>query len=479
MTERTTEVGTASGLETEQGDAMETETETKRETREPWRLPRTGVALTLVVAVAAVAACDVTNPGPVQDRFLNDRSAQEGILNGIKVAYKSALGTCDNNLGVDGGVAVRELLPSGNPGSCGVSVQEGLGNLNPDETSGVWNQAQNARWSAEDAITRFDSTLEGSAFDSSPAVAEAHVWAGYANRMMGEHFCEAVIDGGSAEPHTVFFERAEQFFTDAIGVAENAGEAHLANAARAGRAQVRVHLGNWSGAVQDAQSVPDGFSFEIPFHAVSQDQYNMFHWGQVGQPYRTVSAWDTPYGVYYARTDSIGDPDPRVEWDEHPDFEFGDLARFDMRIPLWVQQKHTSNAAPITLADKREMRLIVAEQMLIEGDWEAAMDTVDQLRQEADAPSWSEVDGALVGGGASTEAEAWTLFRFERGIELWLEARRMADLRRWEANDRPGQLQPLEDPSDPASRLNADRDLCYPIPDSERETNPNVPTVSG
>lgn len=458
---------------------MQMETETRRGAREAWRLPGTGVAIALVVAVAAVAGCDVTNPGPVEDRFLNDQTARAGILNGIKVAYKEALATCDNNLGVDGGVAVRELLPSGNPGTCGVSVPEGRGDLRPDEVSGVWDQAQNARWTAEDAIARFDSTMEGGTFDSSPAVAESHVWAGYANRTMGEHFCQAVIDGGSAESHTVFFERAEQYFTDAIGLAENAGEADLANAARAGRAQVRVHLGNWSGAVQDARSVPEGFSFEIPFHAVSLGQYNMFHWAQSAEPYRTVSAWETAYGVYYARTDSIGDPDPRVEWQRDPDFEFGDLARFDMRIPFWVQQKHPTRESPITLADKREMRLIVAEQMLVNGDWQAAMDTVDVLRQEAGAPSWSEVDGSLVDGGASSEEEAWTLFRFERGIELWLEARRMGDLRRWEANDRPGQLQPLEDPSDPASRLNADRDLCYPVPDSERETNPNVPTVSG
>ncbi len=456
---------------------METETNGGRWRR--GRLPVAGVVAALLGAVLAVAGCDVTNPGPVEDRFLNDQTARAGIINGIKVAYKDALATCDNNLGLDGGVAVRELLPSGNPGTCGVSVQEGRGNLRPDETSPEWNLAQNARWTAEDAITRFDSTMDGGTFESSEAVAEAHVWAGFANRMMGEHFCRAVIDGESPQDHTVFFERAEQFFSDAIGVAENAGNARLADAARAGRAQVRMHLGNWSGAVQDARAVSEGFSFELPFHAVSQDQYNMFQWAQASQPYRTVSAWDTPYGVYYARTDSLGNPDPRVEWQEDPNFEFGDLARFDMRIPFWVQKKHETRDAPITLADKREMRLIVAENLLANGEWEAAMDTVDELRQEAGAPSLSNVQGGLIDGGADSETEAWTLFRFERGIELWLEGRRMGDLRRWEANDRPGQLHPLEDPTNEASRLNSDRDLCYPIPDSERETNPNVPTTGG
>lgn len=462
----------AAGDDNDEGDAMEIELEDA--TRSSWNAVGGGLGAAVMAAMlVAVGGCDVTNPGPVEDRFLNDASANQGIINGIKVAYKEALGTCDNALGVDGGTAVRELFPSGNPGTCGVSVQEGRGNLRPDETSGVWNLAQNARWVAEDAIVRFDSTMESGTFESSPFVAEAAVWAGFANRTMGEHFCRAVIDGGSPQPHTTFFERAEQYFTQGLNVARNAGDTELENAALAGRAQVRMHLGDWSGAVQDARAVADGFSFGMPYHAVSQEQYNFFHWAQEGQPYRTISAWNTPYGEYYNETVAIDDPDPRVAWDEHPDFEFGDLARFDQQIPLWVQQKHTANTSPVTLADKREMRLIVAEQMMVNGNWQAAMDSVDVLRAEAGAPSWAEVEGSE----ASTEAEAWTRFRFERGIELWLEARRMGDLRRWAEAGVPGDLQPLEDPQSSVFtglEPKPDGGLCYPIPDSERETNPNV-----
>lgn len=461
----------ASGHDNDEGDAMETRSD--RERRAGWKAPAGMMTGVLLAAVMVVAGCDVTNPGPVEDRFLNDATARQGIINGIKVAYKDALATCDQGLGVDGGTAVRELFPSGNPGSCGVSVQEGRGNLRPDETSGVWNLAQEARWVAEDAITRFDSTMESGTFESSEHVAEAAVWAGYANRMMGEHFCRAVIDGGSPQPYTAFFERAEQYFTQGLNVAQSAGDTELENAALAGRAQARMHLGDWAGAVQDAQAVAEGFSFELPYHAVSQAQYNFFHWAQVGEPYRTISVWNTPYGEYYTETVDAGDDDPRVAWEEHPDYEFGDLARFDQPITLWVQQKHTSNSAPITLADKREMRYIVAEQLLVSGDWEAAMDSVNQLRAEADAPSWAAVEGSA----ASSEEEAWTRFRFERGIELWLEARRMGDLRRWAQAGVPGDLQPLEDPESSeftGLQPKPEGGLCYPIPDSERETNPDV-----
>jgi hypothetical protein len=50
----------------------------------------------------------------------------------------------------------------------------------------------------------------------------------------------------------------------------------------------------------------------------------------------------------------------------------------------------------------------------------------------------------------------------------------MNDLRRWKEADRPGSLHPLEDPSNENSFLDPDRDLTWPIPDSERQTNPNL-----
>jgi starch-binding outer membrane protein, SusD/RagB family len=72
---------------------------------------------------------------------------------------------------------------------------------------------------------------------------------------------------------------------------------------------------------------------------------------------------------------------------------------------------------------------------------------------------------------ATTLDEGWRLLKRERGIELWLEARRLGDLRRWKASNTPGALDPLE--SVGAGSHLARQDLCFPIARSERETNPN------
>ena len=52
-----------------------------------------------------------------------------------------------------------------------------------------------------------------------------------------------------------------------------------------------------------------------------------------------------------------------------------------------------------------------------------------------------------------------------------------ASLRRWAQAGVPGDLQPLEDPASSeftGLQPKPEGGLCYPIPDSERETNPNV-----
>ncbi|MGH7477590.1 MAG: RagB/SusD family nutrient uptake outer membrane protein [Longimicrobiales bacterium] len=75
---------------------------------------------------------------------------------------------------------------------------------------------------------------------------------------------------------------------------------------------------------------------------------------------------------------------------------------------------------------------------------------------------------------AATIDEAWTVLKRERGIELWLEGRRLADLRRWERDNVPGSLAPEETPG-VALRLHPTRRSAIRSPEHQRQTNPNVP----
>jgi hypothetical protein len=117
------------------------------------------------------------------------------------------------------------------------------------------------------------------------------------------------------------------------------------------------------------------------------------------------------------------------------------------------------------------MRLIEAEALLVGGNFQGAMEIMNRLRATKISTKTGEPLPALT---AANAAEAWTHLRRERGIELWIEGRRLNDLRRWKANNTPGTLHPLEDPSNPQTYLSSSQTLCVPISDAELETNKNL-----
>ncbi len=145
----------------------------------------------LAVTIAAACSTDVTNPGPIQADFLENKNALTAIVNGAGRNLAEAI----NWTSYTGAAISRELHPAGSTGSFGITVQQQNGKLTIDEGNQYWNSSHLARWTAEDAITRTKGILGDADAAKSTTVAQALVWAGFANRHLGENFCEAVIDG--------------------------------------------------------------------------------------------------------------------------------------------------------------------------------------------------------------------------------------------------------------------------------------------
>ena len=70
---------------------------------------RAAAVLAALAATAFLAACDVTNPGPVQDEFLDLAEAHQALVNGAAARMAQSIGY--NAL--TGGFAARELFPTG------------------------------------------------------------------------------------------------------------------------------------------------------------------------------------------------------------------------------------------------------------------------------------------------------------------------------------------------------------------------------
>ena len=392
-----------------------------------------------------LAGCelDATNPGPIQADALDQPAALPSLVAGAGRDLAEAL----NWVAYTGAAVARELHPAGSTAAFGISVRQQVGKLADDDGDEWWNFSQRARWTAEDAVDRGKRVLGADAAKSA-TVAQALVWAGFANRHLGENFCEAVINGAAPEAYTVYFQRAEANFTEAITVATAANNTTLRDAATAGRASVRLSLGNTAGAATDAAAIADAFVYRMPYFGTELDQYNRIYWAGANQPYRAHTVWNTWFETYRKST-----LDPRVPFDSSATILVGDAAVGDLgRVRWYFQTKHNSLASPINLASGWEMRLIEAETKLIGNDIPGAMTLINKHRVALGESPWV----------AATTDEAWTALKRERGIELWLEGRRLGDYKRWAAANRPGTADDM-----------SGRDLCFATSLSEKQTNPN------
>lgn len=423
-------------------------------------LKRLGAVLALVVGATA-CDFDVTNPGPTNDAFLDKSEAHQAVANGSARLLFASLA----NVAYTTAAVTREMFPSGSTSSFGISNNQQRGLLLYDDehiNDGPWVPAQRSRYVGESGFDRFIAN-GAPATGYRPAV-EAALWAAYANRLLGENWCESAVDGGPIITREEQLKRAETWFTKAMDAAgADAALASFKTAAIAGRAAVRVQLGDWPGAVADAAQVPTTFTFYARYEEAQQDQFNRTYFAGASQPYRAITTWSTKYQDYYTSTQ-----DPRTPWVNTG--MTGDAAVImvgNIRVPFYRQEKFNARGSDILLSSGREMRLIEAEKLLRDGSTAGAM-AILNARRAALTPAQAALAPADLN-------QAWAMFKQERGIELWLDGRRLGDLYRWKATNTPGALHPRESAGDATSFLAANQSLCYPISKAERESNPNIP----
>jgi hypothetical protein len=431
-----------------------------------------GLALLLL---GAPVACDtnVSNPGPVQDQFLDDRNAAAAMVSGAGRALSQSI----NWIGYTGAAVAREIHPAGSTGSFGISNRWQTGELGADDSDldTHWSEGQRARWIAEEALRRLEKAGPPPAGSlQTPAqyynaLQLAYVYAGFANRVLGENMCDAVIDGSAKLDNAVYFQRAESLFTKAIAVTGGTAStmATQATAAYAGRAQARLYLKKYAEAAADAGQVGITFVYNMPYYSVGDDnQRNRIAWAIGNSPYRAHTEWDTWYYNYNQATNDPRVPITITTLQGDAAISCASVvngACVTGKVPFYPEAKESNSASPIRLASGREMRLIEAEVKLRGNDVTGAVTSINLVRTNAGVSSMVS---------ASNATDAWTALKRERGIELWLEARRLGDLRRWKAEGTPGALDPLEQVGDASHLLR--QDLCFPIPPGERQTNPNV-----
>jgi starch-binding outer membrane protein, SusD/RagB family len=415
-------------------------------------------AVALVAAVAFAPACkgflDVENPGPIEDEKLRTPDAVPSLVTGMSADLSEQLDEIVRLTSVAG----DELAHGGSYAGEGLWYR---GIIRPEDVNVQWSNMHRARFEAESGIERIKGMQGTNNFDYNVnrEYARANLYAGLANRLLGETTCEAVIDNGPAEANTVHFSRAEPYFTEAIRVAGVvSGATDILRAAYGGRASVRAWLGNWAGAIADAQQVPTSFVFNAIYSANSTRERNELYFETNNRREYTVfnTAWAQVFG------------DPRVLWDTV--YTGSGATRAiqkgqDGRTNFFRQRKYSDLGADIALVKGTEVLMLRAENELRNGNIAAAFTLINQQRASYG------LAGLPV---ATTTTDAWRVLGRERGAVLWLEARRLWDLRRWYAQGGDAQTMVLE-----RMPSFATRDKCIPISREELQTNPNLKGRSG
>jgi hypothetical protein len=406
-------------------------------------------ALALLGGAGCDSLLDVSRPGKLEERDLDDPRLAPLLVLGAQADFECMLGSYIWATSL----WTRELHASTTDREVIVYALRSpdvieLGGIPCDsaDSPGLWLPLNVARVQAESAIRRIESFPSEQVPDRALLLAQASAYAAYSYLLAGEAFCELAFDAGPLLTREAAWRLAEERFTESLRHAElalkgqRAGDARgLLSLALVGRARSRLNLGNTEGVVEDAQRVDEGFVYLATNSAGHPRRYNRIfdrvnrvRHSSVAEPYRALKV--------------EGVADPRVPVAFH-----GVGTGRDGRTEIWIQLKYASLGEGIPFASWREAQLMMAE---VNGG-AVALSILNRLRATHELPAVASTDPLTIRG----------LVREDRRRELWLQGTRIGDKLRWEEPWTTGSSPTGE----PYSSL-----TCIPLPAREWKNNPNL-----
>ena len=394
----------------------------------------TGCDYWLTVPDPTVIDADALDP--VQDAPTLSRSAQQNFASayGHLIVYSSwFVGETD----------VSETFPTRNEFGRR-SVTEQNGSLNGD----VWFPLSQAASSAYLVLNAALPTPE-----SNINYARANLFLAYSYVFMAEQFCRGTVLAGPELSTAAMLDSAIVHFNLALTRGTGAGGTEgtaIANAARVGIARAELQAGRSAQAIAAAQSVPAGFV------------YNLNYVDDLAQRFRLANRmwWYVRDRGSIAVAPTWRVSDPRVPRQEPTTFAPQDAAyNVDRGIPYAIQLKYPDYSTPVRLASKLEADYIQAE-----AEGTASQLALIQARRAA--------NGQPAYAGPVDANSVLTEFLTQKGLDFYLEGKRMGDFRR-----HPTNVIGVPVPGDTYWKPGfapVGNDMCYPLPTAEIDNNPNL-----
>ena len=287
-------------------------------------------------------------------------------------------------------------------------------------------------------------------------------YAGYSILILGEAMCSAAINLGPELSKTQLWDEAKLRFDAAIaavGAATDTASLNVLNMARVGRARTLLNLGQVAAAGADAALVTAGFVQ----NAIANTSGTIPQQNQVFLHTRlnNYSSVDPSFvGLTFG-----GVPDPRVV------VNVTTTKGSDGQTFIRQVMKYANQGAPIPIARYNEARLILAEAHVAAGNLQGAIDIINALHTAAGLPAYN--------GAGQTAAQVKAQVIEERRRELFMEGQRLGDMNRYVLPRLPADGSPFPNGGTYASQAciganAAGYPFGFPLPDVERNNNPNI-----
>lgn len=418
------------------------------------RLAALGVLATVAMAGACGGLTDLkqSNPGQLDAagvyRPANAQLLTNGVLSDFECAYYRLV-TASGLLSDELATAIASSVTFDYDRRTMTGTHAYSGACGGAQQPGVYTSLARARGAADTTYARMSEWSTSEVANREQLLGRVATYAGLSVSFLGEMMCTAAIDAGPELTSQQLFQEAAQRFDRAVTHATAANDATTANLARLGRARVRLFLGELAGAQQDAATIPAGFVVNTTPAAVDTRLQNVVFIHTHQSFFSTVAP--TFRGVTLE-----GAPDPRVA--------VTDAARNGTAgVPIFTPNKYATVTTPIPVARYAEAQLIIAEVLIAGNDLAGAAAAINNARN-AGRTGMPQYDAT-----GQTAAEVRAQLVEERRRELFLEGRRLWDVRRLDLPLVPAAGTPYT----AGGGVYGDQ-RCFPLPDVERNNNPNI-----
>jgi len=244
-----------------------------------------------------------------------------------------------------------------------------------------------ARAEATEFFDRIAGAPDAAIPDKTRYLARIRAWGTWPLIAFGEGFCGTPLDGsGVILGPDELLALAEEGFTEAIQLAEQAGLTDIKNMALVGRARARLGLGDHAGAIADAELVPQGFLFSVSRTAGQSRLINMQYYIINGMPFESENRKNAIVAPSYRDLHWKGVKDPRVNV-----YATGTVA-YDFFSEHIRHDKINSEGDDVRLASWEEAQLFIAEAAAVTGDLSRARAILSGFHERAEIPPVTEAD---------------------------------------------------------------------------------------